>query len=316
MRVQIQLNELFRRQIIRAVGINKIRRCQKQCGHSAITTIISRRVYSFRSRILPPMENIFCEIFTRKVKNSILKPKVAGPAAYIFTANDPRPGGQAELLRLLQQQGCEVHKATAPFSATIPAKKGAKAETKQFPAGSYLVRMDQPYSRIADMMLDYQYWATNDPQTNIYDDTAWTFGELGNVQVARVTDVAVLSAPMEKVVGDVKALSGISGSGSTFIVNHNTDNALVTLRYQLKNASFESAEEPFEIAGQKFNRGSFIIRNTSADELGKIVNELGLKAVARYSAPTVKTHPVRVRRIAMDAHLADQARPRLVAHRI
>ncbi len=241
----------------------------------------------------------FLRNFYTKSKNSILKPKVAGPAAYIFTANDPRPGGQAELLRLLQQQGCEVHKATAPFSATIPAKKGAKAETKQFPAGSYLVRMDQPYSRIADMMLDYQYWATNDPQTNIYDDTAWTFGELGNVQVARVTDVAVLSAPMEKVVGDVKALSGISGSGSTFIVNHNTDNALVTLRYQLKNASFESAEEPFEIAGQKFNRGSFIIRNTSADELGKIVNELGLKAVATDSAPTVKTHPVRVPRIAM-----------------
>jgi hypothetical protein len=242
----------------------------------------------------------FLRNFYTKSKNSILKPKVAGPAAYIFSANDPRLGGQAELLRLLQQQGCEVHRATAAFSITIPTKKkDAKPETKQFPAGSYLVRMDQPYSRIADMMLDYQYWATNDPQTDIYDDTAWTFGELGNVQVTRATDVNVLSASMEKVTGDVKAPSGISGTGGTFIINHNADNALVTLRYKLKNASFESAEEAFETAGQKFNRGSFIIRNTSADELSKAVNELGLKAVATDSAPTVKTHPVKAPRIAM-----------------
>ena len=54
--------------------------------------------------------------------------------------------------------------------------------------------MDQPYSRIADTLLDYQYWAANDPQKNIYDDTGWTFGELGNVQVARVTDLKVLDA--------------------------------------------------------------------------------------------------------------------------
>jgi hypothetical protein len=54
--------------------------------------------------------------------------------------------------------------------------------------------MDQPYSRIADTLLDYQYWAPNDPQKDIYDDTGWTFGELGNVQVARVTDVKVLDA--------------------------------------------------------------------------------------------------------------------------
>src|SRR5262249_25613742 len=161
-------------------------------------------------------------------------------AAYVFPGDDPRPGGQAELLRLIEMQGCEVHRATAPFSVTIPAKKkplrpanqdtkaagdgngesSAQPEnkpvsiTRQFPAGSYLVRMDQPYSRIADMMLDYQFWSPNDPQKNIYDDTAWTFGELGNVQVVRVTDIKVLDAAMEKVKGDVKASGGVNGRGS------------------------------------------------------------------------------------------------------
>lgn len=246
----------------------------------------------------------FLRNFYLKSKNSILKPKQAGPAAYIFPADDPRPGGQAELLRLLQQQGCEVHKSTAPFSVTISAKKNSDKEskennTREFPAGSYLVRMDQPYSRIADMMLDYQYWSPNDPQRNIYDDTAWTFGELGNVQVVRVTDAKVLDSQMEKVNGDVRAGGGVKGNGSVFIVNHNADNALVTLRYRFKDASFESAQEPFNTAGQNFNRGSYIIRNVSQNELSSAATELGLQVYATDTAPTVKTHTVKTPRIAM-----------------
>ena len=77
-------------------------------------------------------------------------------------------------------------------------KAKPKPEPRTFPAGSYIVRMDQPYSRIADALLDYQYWAPNDPQKDIYDDTGWTFGELGNVQVARVTDIKVLDAAMHR----------------------------------------------------------------------------------------------------------------------
>jgi hypothetical protein len=254
----------------------------------------------------------FLRNFYTKSKNSILKPKQAGPAAYVFPGDDTRPGGQAELLRLLQMQGCEIHKATAPFTVTVVGKKkaarpangasqneAASTNTRQFPAGSYIVRMDQPYSRIADMMLDYQYWAPNDPQRNIYDDTAWTFGELGNVQVVRVTDAKILDAAMEKVSGDVRAPGGVQGSGSVFVINHNADNALVTLRYRLKNAQFDAAEEPFEVAGKKFNRGSFIIRNVSASELGRDATELGLQAYALDAAPSVKAHIVKAPRIAM-----------------
>ena len=82
-------------------------------------------------------------------------------------------------------------------AAAKPAEK-PKPEPRTFPAGSYVLRMDQPYSRIADTLLDYQYWAANDPQKSIYDDTGWTFGELGNVQVSRVTDVKVLDAAMDR----------------------------------------------------------------------------------------------------------------------
>src|SRR5688572_16044833 len=116
----------------------------------------------------------FLKNFYLKSKRSVEKPKNEGPAAYVFPGDDPRPGGQADLLRVLQAQGCEIHRATAPFTVTTKAAPKAtrspqtdspanvlvatgsptpdpspsasptptpKTE-RQFPAGSYIVRMD------------------------------------------------------------------------------------------------------------------------------------------------------------------------------
>ncbi len=256
---------------------------------------------------------LFLKNFYLKSKRSIDKPKNEGPAAYVFPGDDVRPGNQAELLRTLQAQGVEISKATAPFTVAVRRKAGSaqsrpsaspsatpsKTEDRTFPAGSYIVRMDQPYSRIADALLDYQYWAPNDPQTDIYDDTAWTMGESANVEAVRVTDTKVLQAAMERVTGEVRSPGGIANEGSVFLINHNADNALVTLRYRLKDVEIDAAEEPFEAAGRKFNRGSFIIRKGNGDDLRRVSNELGIQVYAVSDAPSVKTHPVRAARIAM-----------------
>jgi hypothetical protein len=286
-------------------------------------------------------KQLFLRNFYTKSKRSILKARTEGPAAYVLPGDDPRPGAQAELLRVLQKQGVEIARATSSFTVTVPGKKtpprptptetngsaslsgerndgpnaSADGQDRQegrdrnerppqptprtFPAGSYIVRMDQPYSRIADSLLDYQYWSPNDPQRTPYDDTGWTFPELFNVQAVRVTDAKVLEAPIEKITGEVRATGDLSDTGSVFVVNHNADIALVTLRYRFKDASFEAAEEMFEAAGRKFNRGSFIVKNVSADDMRKAAADLGLQVVAVASAPTVQTHPVRAPRVAL-----------------
>jgi hypothetical protein len=318
-------------------------------------------------------KQLFLRNFYMKSKRSILKARTEGPAAYVFTADDPRPGAQADLLRTLQKQGVEISRATASFTVTVPGKKAppkptttnnsgqegregqdrqeasgglappklgnggpseggqegpdgqdkkaAAPTTRTFPAGSYIVRMDQPYSRIADSLLDYQYWSPNDPQRTPYDDTGWTFPELYNVQAVRIADVKVLDAPIEKVTGELRPKGAVSpstlrepqgrpeqgrgttelraGASSVFLVNHNADIALATLRYKLKDVSFEAAEEPFEASGTKFNRGSFVIKNAGAADVQKMATDLGLKIVATETAPSVKTHPLRAPRVAL-----------------
>ncbi|HZF74005.1 MAG TPA: hypothetical protein VEZ51_11275, partial [Gemmatimonadaceae bacterium] len=174
-----------------------------------------------------------------------------------------------------------------------------RTEMRQFPAGSYIIRMDQPYSRIADALLDYQYWSPSDPQRTPYDDTGWTSPENFAVRSVRVTDPKVLSVPMETVSGEITAPGGVIGSGAVFAINHNADNALATLRYRLKGADFQIAEQPFESAGQKFGRGSFIIRRVSAGDLDKATRELGIKAYALSASPSVPSHPARAPRVAI-----------------
>ena len=274
----------------------------------------------------------FLRNFYDKSKRSILKAKTEGPAAYVFPANDPRLGTQAELLRVLQKQAVEISRAPAAFSVTMPGRRPAGAgtgrggrgggggnaaagnapgeappapqpppapTTREFPAGSYIVRMDQPYSRIADALLDYQYWAPNDPQTRPYDDTGWTFPEGFGVQAVRVVDQKILDVPMDRIKGDVKAASGVSGTGSLYAINHNADNALITLRYKLKNADIQVAEEPFADGETRFNRGTFIVKGISQGDLDKAAGELGLKAYALAAAPSIKTHAARAARVAI-----------------
>src|SRR5207302_1162293 len=103
-----------------------------------------------------------------------------------------------------------------------------------YPAGSYVVRMDQPYSRMADMMLDTEYYNAHDPRS--YDDTGWTLGALRNVKTTRVMDQKILDVKMDKVDGDVSAVKDAAGSGNILVINDTAENPIATLRYALPQA--------------------------------------------------------------------------------
>jgi hypothetical protein len=150
--------------------------------------------------------------FWLKSRNSIEKPQLAGPAAYVLPADDAHPGAQAELLRVLAKQHVEISRSDAAFNVQAPAPADqkpakdaqpteppqAKTVARNFAAGSWIVRMDQPYSRIADTLLDRQYWAPDDPQKHPYDDTGWSFGDLFGTAVVRIADPAILKVPMRR----------------------------------------------------------------------------------------------------------------------
>ncbi|MGA2587514.1 MAG: M14 family zinc carboxypeptidase [Candidatus Aminicenantales bacterium] len=238
----------------------------------------------------------YLENFYLKSKRSVAKPRNEGPAAYVFPGNDPRLGQQARLLRLLQGQGVEVHKADKAF----------KVGDVEYPAASYVIRMDQPFCRMADMLLDKQYFNVKDPSP--YDDVGWTLGPLFNVKTVRVDDVSVLSAPMTQVKGEVRSPGGVThlgaGAAQVFLINHNADNAIASFRFKYKDLKILAAEKSFESNGKSFNAGTFIIKivdnggniESLLDESGK---KYGLSIFAVPAVPAVAVHEVAVPRIAV-----------------
>jgi len=258
-------------------------------------------------------KRMFLKNFYAKAKRSIDKPKTEGPAAYVLPADEKRPTVQLELLRVLEKQHVEISRLKSVVTVALPAKKEKKPgkadekkeqkkdekpepTTKTFPAGSYVIRMDQPYSRVADALLDHQYWSPEDPQKTPYDDTGWTFGELYGVQVARVSDGKILAAPMERVT-ELRVPGGVKGEGTVFAIENHAEPALASLRYRLKDADMQAVEETFESSGKKFAPGTILVKGADRAQLDAATRELGLQPVALGSAPNAKAHPLRAARI-------------------
>jgi hypothetical protein len=236
----------------------------------------------------------YLQNFYTKSARSIAKARNEGPAAYVFPASDPRPGQQAALMDLMQRHGLEVHRTSAP--ATVAGQ--------DIPAGSYVIRMDQPFSRAADMMLDRQHYNPNDPRP--YDDTGWTFGALYNAVTLRIEDTAVLDVPMQLANERIRAPgSVVSAEGArAFIINYNADNRLASFRFRHRNLRMQAAQQGFDAAGRSFNAGSFIVPVQGnpanlARLLDEASREFGFTAVGVTAAPTVPTHLVAAPRVAV-----------------
>jgi hypothetical protein len=275
----------------------------------------------------------FLNNFYLKSKRAVAKARIEGPAAWVFPGDDARPGEQARFLNLLALQGVEISRIDNdaqvwpsqqnPGAAKSSDNKSGETEKKSddgrpsgererrdgqredraqdqnkpitVPKGSYIVRMDQPYSRLADMILDTQYYKPSDPRS--YDDTGWTLGALRNLKTIRVMDTSILAQPMQKL-SRVEPPTGIQGSGSILVVNNNADEGLATFRYKLADVQIEAAEAPFEADGAKFNAGSFIIRNADRGKIEAAAKDAGI-VVHAIGDVKVATHPMAAPRIAL-----------------
>lgn len=253
----------------------------------------------------------FLRNFWMKSKRSVTKPIDSGPTGYVLSADETRRSAQLKLLGVLNTQKAEIHRLDGELTVQRPIPPSSKTDdkakekngekeaprTRSFPAGSYVVRMDQPYSRIADALLDRQFWAPNDPQKHPYDDTGWSIGDQFGVDVERVTDPALLKAPMQRVSWPI-ADAAIVGNGPIRIINNPAAAELASLRFASKNSVIEAATASFNVGTRSFAEGSLIVRRADA-AFDKAVRKLGLEVLAVESLPEVATRRLRLPRIAI-----------------
>jgi hypothetical protein len=250
----------------------------------------------------------FLENYYIKSKRSVQKPTLDGPAAYVLPADSAELNRQLQLLAVLKLQHVEIQQLTVETTSPVPAaKRGDKPTTQTFAAGSYVIRLDQPYSRVADALLDKQYWAADDPQKHPYDDTGWSFSQLFNVKAVRITDAAILKAAMTPATEFGQAAGKITGAGSVYVVANTGQTSLLPLVYSMKQAHIETAEKAFDAEGKHFGAGSLIITQADEKTVADALSKFALDASRLGAAPSVATHPAHAPRIAfMHTWLATQ----------
>src|SRR3982750_2993122 len=227
-----------------------------------------------QSAILISMNNVarnketFLENYYLKNKHTIERGRAKAPYAYVTPPPKRRKVEAAELMNLLRREGAEVHVASGAFTLG----------PVQVAQGDYIVRLDQPYGGIVETLPGVQFYPPENPRP--YDDTGWAIPLVRNVKSYRVEDKAVLEKPMTLSTADFRIAGVITGTGRTLIVDHTTENTLVTFRFQHKDVKMAAAEKEFEAGGHKFGAGAFVIADANRAALEPSIKELGLSAWA------------------------------------
>lgn len=227
--------------------------------------------------------------------NSLQKGKAGNPFAFVIPANQPDPHRVALMINRLRHLGIEVSKASTQFAV----KEGA------FPAGSYVVRLDQPYRNYAvDLLIPQQF--PDDWEHAPYDDVSWAFPIHYGVDTLRIDDPAVLKAAMEPVNQDLQPSGRIAGAGPVFLLKDVGQEALLALRYRLAKFNVKIAEEPFGV-NNEYPRGSWIIPAQSgvSEVLNSAAKELGFDFASAAAEPKVQSHEATLPRIGVWVPWAD-----------
>jgi hypothetical protein len=231
--------------------------------------------------------NLVVENFYQKTKNSIESGKRDAPYGFVIPVQRDMTKA-AELVNILRLQRIEVGQATGEI----------KTSDGTFPAGSYVIKRDQPYGRLAKNLLEKQSYP--DPELRTYDDSGWTMGLAMLVDVKEIKDRAILdvaTTPVEKVTIKGK----VAGGGTAGLaVAHFGSNNMIAFRYKLRTVPMKIAETGFRAEGIDFPAGSFVVAPPA--DLGavrRVVEQLGLTAASLSVLPSVAMHDADPPRIAM-----------------
>ncbi len=197
----------------------------------------------------------------------------------------------ARLVNLLREHGIEVSRATTAF----------KVKEGDYPAGTYLVKMSQPYRGWAlDLLIPQKYPIDKAPY-EAYDDVAWAISVSLGVDTKPIGDEAVKQVATSLVTEPVKYAGHVEGAGPVYLVRDAGQESLLAARVRLAKFAVEIAEKPFKAGDRDYPAGSWVI--PAAAGLGPVLEqaavELDLDVRSADKAPDVPRHPADWPRLAL-----------------
>ncbi|HKS74704.1 MAG TPA: M14 family zinc carboxypeptidase [Terriglobales bacterium] len=217
------------------------------------------------------------------------------PYAYLIPEDQGDRLRVAQMVTRLMGQHIEVSR----LQSELKVKEGS------FPAGTYMVRLDQPYRNYAVDLLSPQHYPKDGGEP--YDDVSWEFPAHYHLQAIPTADASVRSAAIKLLETPPQPSGHISGEGPVYLLKDTGQESLLAARYRLAKFNIEVAEHSFNVAGTEFPEGSWILpeQDGLSDAVRSVAKELSLDFASTASIPDVKHHAEPAPRIGLWVPWAD-----------
>jgi hypothetical protein len=235
--------------------------------------------------------------FFRKSFKSWQAGRQGNPFAYVIPEDQGDRRRVAEMVNRLFSQRIEIGQAVEP----IVVDEG------EFPKGTYVVQLDQPYRNYAVDLLEPQKFPADSPYLP-YDDVSWALPVHYGVEARRIEDPRIRQAHLKPLNGELHPLGRMSGGeGSIYIIRDTGQEALLAARFRLEKFKIEIAEEPFRVADAIYPAGSWILKAQDGLEpaIKEVASELALDFESVSSVPEVRRHDAPIPRLGIFVPWAD-----------
>ncbi|MGH9336146.1 MAG: M14 family zinc carboxypeptidase, partial [Vicinamibacteria bacterium] len=206
------------------------------------------------------------------------------PYAFVIPKEQRDPHAVRELLELLDFGAVEIHRASADFSSG----------GRNYPAGSWVVPLNQPYGAFAKTMLEIQVYPDlryypGGPPIPPYDVTGHTLGYLIGVEVDPIDER--LTVATERVENPLPENVPLPPRPRwAYVIPAETNAGFMALnRLSADEIPVFRAGEAFESGGRSFAPGAFLVPpNGKAEKiLGELASSSSLTVFGADSAPPV-----------------------------
>ena len=234
--------------------------------------------------------------FYRMNRRTIDRFADGSPYAFLVPAGQRDPEAVAHLLRLLQAEAAEVHVAHEPFVA----------DGEGYPAGTYVVRLAQPFGRwVKDLLEPQEYpdirWPNpGAPLDKPYDVTAWSLGMLMGVETIQVE--RPFEASLTLLVADAESPPGrVVGAGPKYLLSHEPNQSIAAVnRLLAAGATVSWSREAFAVdTERRYPPGAMIIGDVERTTVASLARELRLEFVATDPPADLSVLDLRVPRLAL-----------------
>ena len=217
------------------------------------------------------------------------------PFGFVIPDGQGDPTRVAQLVGRLLTLGIEVQRATS----TLTLNEGS------WPAGTYVVRLDQPYRNYAVDILAPQNFPKDAPES--YDDISWAFPAHYHLSVTATADPQLRAAPLAPLTEAPHIAGAVTGAGPVFLLKDSGQEGLLEGRYALRRFRVAIAEHAFSVAGTDYPAGSWILAAQPglAAAVRDAANKLGLDFASTSSVPGIARHEAPVPRLGVWIPWAD-----------